>query len=601
MLDVLSIRPEAPGPASPVVLMVSGGSDSTALLVRAATGELDLADGRGPVRLARERLCVLHVNHQIRGAEADVDEAFVCELASSLGVACRCVRVDIPARVAATGGNLEELARQARYDAAWELVRELSAAASEEPARARVAVAHTADDRAETFLMRAMTGAGAGALAGLRPLRGLVVRPLLGETREGLRAYLRARGVGWREDSTNEQDDALRSYVRHHVTPPMRRRVPAFAQVLGRSLDVLAEEDELLEAQAAELLARAARPAPAGLRDALASAGGPEGPAPAPASVPASPRELRRARRAACLDADVLAGAPLPLTRRALRQALAALLGPDDARRARVEARHVAWLAELARTGEGSCNLPLGMRAACVSGLLVIEAPLASCAGGASAADDRRARASTPAAEPAAAPSCVCLPVPGSAAWEGRTLAAELVAVPEGCADVRAFVRSCVRELSEARGRALAEGRDVAFVDAHRARTLAPANVVPDVPGAPAACPDTPLALCVRGAHTGERVSPQGMRGHTKLVFDLLMEAGVPACARTSWPVVCAASLQGEGSVLAGAQACGNQGQTSPVSCGGVVWVAGIRTDARVAYDAGTRVLLRLELVSERK
>ena len=597
MLDVLSIRPEAPGPASPVVLMVSGGSDSTALLVRAATGELDLADGRGPVRLARERLCVLHVNHQIRGAEADADEAFVRELASSLGVACRCVRVDIPARVAATGGNLEELARQARYDAAWKLVRERSAAASEEPARARVAVAHTADDRAETFLMRAMTGAGAGALAGLRPSRGLVVRPLLGETRDGLRAYLRARGVGWREDSTNEQDDALRSYVRHHVTPPMRRRVPAFAQVLGRSLDVLAEEDDLLEAQAAELLARAARPAPAGLRDALAPAEGPEGPAPAPAHAPASPRELRRARRAACLDADVLAGAPLPLTRRALRQALAALLGPDDARRARVEARHVAWLAELARTGEGSCNLPLGMRAACASGLLVIEAPLASCAGGASAADDRRALA----AGLAAAPACVCLPVPGTAAWEGRVLTAELVAVPEGCADVRAFVRSCVRELSEARGRVLAEGRDVAFVDADRARALAPANVAPDVPGAPAACPSTSLALCVRGARAGERVSPQGMRGHTKLVFDLLMEAGVPACARTSWPVVCVASPQGEGNVLAGAQACGNPGQTSPVSCGGVVWVAGIRTDARVAYDAGTRVLLRLELVSERK
>ena len=585
--------------------MVSGGSDSTALLVRAASGELDLADGRGPVPLARERLCVLHVNHQIRGAEADADEAFVRELAVSLGVACRCVRVDIPARVASTGGNLEELARQARYDAAWRLVRELASAAGEDAARCRVAVAHTADDRAETFLMRAMTGAGAGALAGLRRARGLVVRPLLGETREGLRTYLRERGVGWREDSTNEEDDALRSYVRHHVTPPMRRRVPTFAQVLGRSLDVLAEEDDLLEAQAKELLARAARPAPAGFRDALLPAPGGEPPA---APAPASPRELRRARRAACLDAKALAAAPLPLARRALRQALATLLGPDDVRRARVEARHVAWLAELAGAGAGSCNLPLGMHATCASGLLVIEAPLAISAGGASAADDRRAHASAaPATGPAdgcdLAPAPVRLPVPGRAEWEGRAVAAELVRVPEGCADVRAFVRACVRELSFARGRELVEGRDVAFVDAHRAAGLAPApHAFASAPTPASATPDAPaLALCVRAARAGERVSPQGMRGHTKLVFDLLMEAGVPAPVRTSWPVVCAASSQGASGVCAGAAPVDVAGQTSPVSCGGVVWVAGIRTDARAAYDADTRVLLRLELVSESK
>lgn len=575
MLDVLSIRPKAPSGSSPVILMVSGGSDSTALLVRAASGELSLPGEGAPV--ASCRLHALHVNHGIRGDEADGDEAFVRGLCARLGVDFRPVRADVPAEAARVGGNLEEVAREARYRAAWEWACELARTAGEGPERARIAVAHTADDRAETFLMRAMTGAGAGALAGLRAERGIVARPLLSETREGLRSYLRERGVTWREDSTNASDEALRSYVRHHVTPPMRRRCPAFAQVLGRSLDVLGEEDDLLESLAADLLARAARPAPAGLTDALAASAEPV------PEASASPRALRRARRAACLDAPALAAEPLPLVRRALRQALARLLGADGARRARVEARHVSWLAGLAAAGEGTCNLPLGMRAACADGLLVIEAPLAACTGARSAADERRSAPAPCTQGPEASPLApVRLGVPGSVAWEGVELRARLVSVPQGCPDVRAFVRGQVEELSRARGHALVQGRDVAFVDAGRAAQLAPASAATPT-GADAPCAP---ALAVRCPHAGERVSPQGMGGHTKLVFDLLMEAGVPAASRGSWPVVCAAEPSSA------------SGQTGPVSCGGVVWVAGIRTDARVAYHSATRVLLRLELVS---
>ena len=139
--------------------------------------------------------------------------------AGRLGVELRVVRADVPALVRgasrADERNLEEVARRVRYGAAWDLACELCARRGVAPQGARVLLAHTADDRAETFLMRVITGAGLTGLVGLRPTCGIVVRPLLGQTREELREELRERGIGWREDATNEEDVALRSYVRH--------------------------------------------------------------------------------------------------------------------------------------------------------------------------------------------------------------------------------------------------------------------------------------------------------------------------------------------------------------------------------------------------
>jgi len=89
---------------SPVVLMVSGGADSTALLVLAATSTLDIEDGRGPARIARERLHVLHINHLLRGIDAEEDEEFVRELARRYGIPCTARRVDV-ARLAERSGD----------------------------------------------------------------------------------------------------------------------------------------------------------------------------------------------------------------------------------------------------------------------------------------------------------------------------------------------------------------------------------------------------------------------------------------------------------------------------------------------------------------
>ena len=103
------------GLLAPVVLMVSGGADSTALLVLAATSALDIDDGRGTARIARERLHVLHVNHQLRGIDAEEDEEFVRDLSSRYGIPCTIRRVDVSALAAGTDGNVENAGRTVRY------------------------------------------------------------------------------------------------------------------------------------------------------------------------------------------------------------------------------------------------------------------------------------------------------------------------------------------------------------------------------------------------------------------------------------------------------------------------------------------------------
>jgi tRNA(Ile)-lysidine synthase len=112
---------------APVVLMVSGGADSTALLVLACTSKLDIQDGRGCARIARERLHVLHVNHQLRGIDAEEDEECVVGLAEQFGVPYTIRRVDVAALAAAEGGssNTENVGREVRYRAAAEIANEL--------------------------------------------------------------------------------------------------------------------------------------------------------------------------------------------------------------------------------------------------------------------------------------------------------------------------------------------------------------------------------------------------------------------------------------------------------------------------------------------
>lgn len=221
---------------SVVVALVSGGADSTALLRLLASGEL----GSGL------RLSVLHVDHLLRGQAAADDAAFVASLAASLGVPCTVVRFDVAAWAAAEGLNVEDAGRRVRYRFAADELAARSAAAGVSPLRGRIAVAHTLDDQMETFLMRLTTGAGPAGLRAIPPVRGRIVRPLIGVRRALIADHLRGLGQPWREDATNADTAHLRAWVRHELKPLIERANPRFDAALERTLRVLSEEDSLL-------------------------------------------------------------------------------------------------------------------------------------------------------------------------------------------------------------------------------------------------------------------------------------------------------------------------------------------------------------------
>ena len=241
--------------STPLLLMVSGGSDSCGLAY--AMSELAQRGAVGP-------LAMLHVNHCIRGQAADGDQRFVEALADALGIPLFTCKVDIPTLVAREGGNLEAIARRERYAAAAEALRSLCEHEGVPFEAGRICVAHTQNDRVENFYMRSIVGTGPGGFAGMSWRTGNVIRPLLGTSREAIREYLAARaaddarasitdehGALWREDATNGQTDQLRAYVRHTMVPAARKRNPQLLDTLCRTMDLIADEDEYLE-EAAE-------------------------------------------------------------------------------------------------------------------------------------------------------------------------------------------------------------------------------------------------------------------------------------------------------------------------------------------------------------
>jgi tRNA(Ile)-lysidine synthase len=187
------------GGAVRIVVGVSGGADSVALL------HLAIAAG------ARERVIAAHLNHRLRGREADEDAEWVSALCAKLAVPLARQSVDVAARAAAVGTGIEESARAARYAFFEETARQHGAGC--------VAVAHTADDQAETVLHHVLRGTGLAGLAGMpetRPLNStlVLVRPLLSLSRAELRAYLASIGQDFREDASNASLDYTRNRLR---------------------------------------------------------------------------------------------------------------------------------------------------------------------------------------------------------------------------------------------------------------------------------------------------------------------------------------------------------------------------------------------------
>jgi tRNA(Ile)-lysidine synthase len=309
-----------------VGVAVSGGADSVALLLLLH----DLREKLGVV------LSVLHFNHHLRGPESDADEQFVRELAARLGYEYRSERADVAAEARRKGWNLEDAGRRLRL----ELFGGLVAAGR----LARVAVAHTADDQAETVLAHLLRGTGLTGLSAIHPVAGPVVRPLVQVRRAELRAFLASRGQAWREDSSNLDTARLRARIRHRLIPLLEAEYqPAVVERLCALADLAAGEEACWRALTDPIVERAER-SPQGLLIAAADLL-------APVAEPAV------ALPAAADSAGVLSVA---LARRVIRR-----LAEEAAGRSRLTAAHVDQVLHLALSGRG------GQQAELPGGLLV--------------------------------------------------------------------------------------------------------------------------------------------------------------------------------------------------------------------------------------
>ena len=272
-----------------LLVAVSGGADSVALLLALQT----LRRTRGL------RLTVAHLHHGIRGRAADADADFVQRLCRRLRLPCVVARCDVPRLARRRGLSLEAAAREARYAFLCSTARELGANA--------VATAHTADDQAETVVLRFARGAGPEGLAGIpySHARGKVriVRPLLDVDRAQVEQFLRARRQAWREDETNRDPSFTRNRVRHDVLPYLSRMLnPGLRSVLRRTAEILREENAWCDDLAARALA----------------------------DLTAGPGSTARRGSSQALDCRQLARLPLALRRRIVRLWLAGAGVPPE-------------------------------------------------------------------------------------------------------------------------------------------------------------------------------------------------------------------------------------------------------------------------------
>jgi len=210
-----------------VIVGVSGGADSVALLHILH-------------RLGYE-LTAAHLNHSIRGAEADADETFVKNLCAKLGVECVTAKVDVPALAKEKGISLEMAAREARHDFFRSKVQGLKS-------KVLIALAHHADDQLETFFLRAARGAGPSGLSGMRSfqrLEGLtLVRPMLGIRREEIFQWLEKEKIEWREDASNADETIPRNIVRHQILPILGKLNERAAENILRTMEILRDEED---------------------------------------------------------------------------------------------------------------------------------------------------------------------------------------------------------------------------------------------------------------------------------------------------------------------------------------------------------------------
>jgi tRNA(Ile)-lysidine synthase len=184
-------------------------------------------------------IALAHVNHRLRST-APRDEDFCRGLAERLGLPIHVDTVDVQGYALSQRLSIEDAARRLRYESLHRTATAISAD--------RVAVGHTRDDQAETFLLKLIRGAGLTGLGGIYPRRGDVIRPLLDTSRGELRAYLSSLGYTWMEDETNEDLSNPRNRIRHRVLPELNRAAGAdTTPAIGRAAGLVREDAQWLD------------------------------------------------------------------------------------------------------------------------------------------------------------------------------------------------------------------------------------------------------------------------------------------------------------------------------------------------------------------
>ena len=226
-------------PGDGVLVGLSGGADSVGLL-------LVLWKLRETFQIS---LRALHVHHGLRGVEADRDAAFSRMLCERLEIPFYEFRIDAAKEALDRKCSVEEAGRLARY----RLYEETARAWEEEIRRVHIATAHHADDNAETVLFNLFRGSGLTGLSGIAPVRGRIIRPLLWAQRSEIQTWLRQQGQDWVEDSTNQESEYSRNWLRNELLPAVEERLNAQAvRHIDRAGRRIRQADAYLEEVAEE-------------------------------------------------------------------------------------------------------------------------------------------------------------------------------------------------------------------------------------------------------------------------------------------------------------------------------------------------------------
>lgn len=227
-------------PGQRVAVACSGGPDSTALLLLLH----ELSERLGCT------LSVAHVNHRLRAEQSDADEQFVQRLAEWLQLPSYVQQIDVRPRAKQARANLEEKARELRYEFLLSLIKAGQAD--------RLALGHTADDQAETVLFRLLRGAGTRGLAGIYPVvADKIIRPLLEVRRQAVLDWLQEHQQLWQEDSTNQDLRYTRNRIRHQLLPSLAEFNPRIVETLAETATLARDEEAFWREYLQPILTRA--------------------------------------------------------------------------------------------------------------------------------------------------------------------------------------------------------------------------------------------------------------------------------------------------------------------------------------------------------